>query len=210
MELSELEAIARRELRKHGLHDWTFGWAKTKRRLGVCKYRLKRIEIAQFYALHNSWEKVGDTLLHEIAHALAGPAARHGPKWKAVALRIGATPRACDTSQDTIVTPGDWQATCPACRKSYHRYRRPQSLAGYRCRCPARMPLAFQFTGDPARKPSPIVSKQDAAKWEARCAGCQTVHLRIRKPKAGIWRCRCRHRCQIVWQWRSPTGPSNQ
>ena len=32
-----------------GTGDWTFGLADTKRRLGVCKYRTKRIEIAEYY-----------------------------------------------------------------------------------------------------------------------------------------------------------------
>ena len=38
MDLQELEAIAERELLKHGLHDWSFGWARTKRRQGACNY----------------------------------------------------------------------------------------------------------------------------------------------------------------------------
>ena len=28
--------------------------------------------------------------------------------------------------------PGDWQATCPACQKTYHKYKRPRTLTGYR------------------------------------------------------------------------------
>src|SRR3954451_24473133 len=145
MDLKELEEIAVRELRANGLHGWTFGLVKTKRRLGVCKYRTKRIEIAEYYARNSPPGTVLDTLLHEIAHAIAGPAAGHGPAWKAVALRLGATPRACDNSHETVVTPGDWQATCPACQKTVHRYRRPKSLNGYRCRCEARSPLMFEF-----------------------------------------------------------------
>jgi predicted SprT family Zn-dependent metalloprotease len=202
VDLQELDGIAKQEMEKHGLRGWTFGWANTKRRLGACKYRVKRIEISKFYALHNPLEKVFDTLLHEIAHALAGPKARHGPVWKAVALRIGATPRACDTSHETIVTPGDWQAICSACQKTFHRYRRPQSVNGYRCRCPARLPLTFQFVGDPARKPEVQTTIRDTAKWEAKCEGCQTVHLRNRKPKAGVWHCRCPQRCKIIWRQR--------
>jgi hypothetical protein len=49
MDLESLEAAARRELARNGLHGWTFGLSKTKRRLGVCKYRQKRIEIAEYY-----------------------------------------------------------------------------------------------------------------------------------------------------------------
>ena len=200
MDLRELEALAERELLKHGLHEWSFGWAKTKRRQGACSYRSKRIEIAEYYATHNPPEKVLDTLLHEIAHALAGPKARHGPVWKAVAKKLGATPRAFDTCDKTVVMPGDWQATCDACKKTYHKYKRPLSLTGYRCRCAARKTLLFQFVGDPARRRSVPLTVQQSAKWEAKCAGCRTVHLRIRKPKSGVWRCRCPHRCELVWR----------
>ena len=203
MDLKELEAIAVRELRAHGLHGWTFALAKTKRRLGVCKYRQKRIEIAEYYARHSPPETVLDTLLHEIAHAIAGPAAKHGPRWKAVAIRLGATPRSCETSRQAVVEPGDWQATCSACQKTIHLYRAPRSLTGYRCKCEARPSLEFEYVGDPARKPAVPLAAQESARWEARCAGCGTVHLRQRRPKAGVWRCKCPHRCELAWRPRS-------
>lgn len=202
MDLQELEAIAVAELARHGLRGWSFGFASTKRRLGVCKYRSKRIEIAEYYALHSPRESVLDTLLHEIAHAIAGPAARHGPAWKAVAVRLGATPRACESAANVAMQPGDWRATCPSCQKTIHRYQRPLSLTGYHCRCPARSPLIFEFHGDPRRQPSVPQTLQESANWEARCPGCQTVHYRVRRPKAGIWRCKCPQRCELIWKSR--------
>jgi len=63
MDLKELETIASREMMKHGLHGWSFGLAHAKRQLGVCKYRKKRIEIAEYYALNSPQESVLDTLL---------------------------------------------------------------------------------------------------------------------------------------------------
>ena len=203
MDLKELGDIASREMLKHGLLGWTFGLAKTKRRLGVCHYRTKRIEIAEYYAQNSPPGTVLDTLLHEIAHAIAGPAARHGPAWKAVAVRLGATPRACDNSHQAVVKPGDWQATCAACKKIFHRYKRPRSLTGYRCRCVGRSPLTFEFMGDRGVRPVVPMTAQAAAKWEAKCAGCETVHLRSRRPKAGVWRCKCAHRCELTWRFRS-------
>lgn len=205
MDLTQLEAVARQELLKHGLRGWTFGLADTKRRLGVCKFRTKRIEIAEYYARHSPPETVLDTLLHEIAHAIAGPAARHGPAWKAVAVRLGATPRSCETSREAVTTPGDWQASCPSCARTVHLYRRPKTLTGYRCRCEARSPLTFEFTGDPARKPDVPLTIQEAARWEARCPGCGTVHLRYRRPKAGVWHCKCPQRGELAWRPRPRT-----
>lgn len=202
MDLTELATIANRELKKHGLSGWTFGLANTKRRLGVCKYRTKRIEISEYYAQHSPAEAVMDTLQHEIAHALAGHAAGHGPIWKAIAVRLGATPLACDTSKQTVVKPGDWQAICPACKKTYHRYKTPVSLTGYRCRCAARESLVFEYAGDPARRPTIPLNRERSAPWEAICAGCKTVHRRHRRPRAGRWLCKCPHRCEITWQYR--------
>jgi predicted SprT family Zn-dependent metalloprotease len=208
MDLKELEAIAVQELTQHGLRGWTFGLTNTKRRLGVCQYRTKRIEIAEFHARSNPPSVVLDTLRHEIAHAIAGPAARHGPAWKAVAIRLGATPRACDNTEEAVVKPGDWQATCSACKKIFHRYKRPKSLSGYRCRCAAHSPLVFEFMGDPALKPVVPLTVQESANWEATCAGCSTVHLRIRRPKAGVWRCKCSQHCELTWRFRSQRSPN--
>lgn len=201
MDRHEVEAIAKQELLNHGLTTWSFGWAKTKRRQGVCKYRTRRIEIAEYYAQHNSREKVLDTLMHEIAHALAGPKAGHGPAWKAIARKLGAIPRACDTCPETTVMPGNWQATCEACGRTFHKYRRPQQLDGYRCRCVARKVLTFQYAGDPARKPLDPAPAELSARWEAQCKGCGTIHRRLRRPKTGLWRCRCPHRSELTWKF---------
>ena len=38
VEMTELAAIAARELAKHGLRDWTFRLSDTKRRLGACNW----------------------------------------------------------------------------------------------------------------------------------------------------------------------------
>ena len=203
MDLEQLNTIAAHELKKHGLRGWTFGLARTRRRLGVCKSKEKRIEIAEYYARNSPEASVLDTLLHEIAHAIAGPGAGHGPSWKAVAMRLGATPKSCESSGQAIVEPGNWQATCPACEKTVHFYRQPKSLSGYRCKCEARSPLIFEYKGDPARKPDVPMIAEASARWEATCVGCGTVHGRVRRPKAGIWRCKCPHRGELTWRPRT-------
>lgn len=203
MELKQLTENAARLMTEHGLGEWTFGMTDAKRRLGVCKYRKKRIEISEYYARNNPDAAVLDTLLHEIAHALAGPEAKHGPAWKAVAVRIGATPRACDDSSDTVVQPGDWQTTCPTCNKTHYRYKRPKSLRGYQCKCAGRSPLVFAYVGDPTREPVVPLTTQEAAGWQATCAGCATVHRRLRRPKAGTWRCKCPHHNELTWTFTS-------
>ncbi|HUR55172.1 MAG TPA: SprT-like domain-containing protein [Gemmataceae bacterium] len=209
MERMALVGAAATKFAEHGLVGWTFGFSESKRQLGVCKYRQKRIEISEFYAVNNPDAAVLDTLLHEIAHALAGAKAKHGPVWKAIAARIGATPQACDDSPDTVVEPGDWQTTCAACNRTYHRYKRPRALSGYRCKCPARLPLVYAFAGDPALAPPVPMTLHDAAGWRATCGGCGVVHRRARRPRAGVWRCRCPQRGILTWDYVVPQVASN-
>ena len=201
MDLKELEAIASREMAKYALKGWTFAFSNARRRLGVCKYRSKRIEISEFYARNNPPESVLDTLLHEIAHALAGPAAGHGPKWKTIAARIGATPQACETSPDLTTMPGDWQATCPTCHRTFHMYRRPKRLDGYRCKCVGRSQLTFAYAGDPARRPPEPLPQAPQSRWEALCDVCKILHIRQRRPKAGTWRCKCSQQSILTWRY---------
>ena len=65
-------------------------------RLGACRFRHHVIWISRTHALEGSEEQLLDTVLHEIAHAIAGHEAGHGLLWKATARRIGATPRGED------------------------------------------------------------------------------------------------------------------
>ena len=92
--LSHVAATARALMDEHGLGEWTFAFLEAERRLGDCNYQERVIRIGRTHALAARDAEIRDTILHEIAHALAGPETRHGARWKAVARRIGATPRA--------------------------------------------------------------------------------------------------------------------
>ena len=92
--LTSIASMARGLMDEHGLDAWTFAFLEAERRLGDCHFQDRVIRVGRAHALDASEAEIRDTILHEIAHALAGPEARHGPKWKAIARRIGATPRA--------------------------------------------------------------------------------------------------------------------
>ena len=98
--LGEVAKEARALMDAHGLKQWTLRFAAARRRLGACFVQPKIIEIARWHAVHGESRDVTDTILHEIAHALAGAKAGHGPARKAVARRIGATPRARAQGRD--------------------------------------------------------------------------------------------------------------
>jgi hypothetical protein len=63
--------------------------------------------------LHLPYEEIRDTLLHEIAHAIAGHKAGHGAEWKAVCRRIGAkpNPKADLKKEDNVEFR--WTGLCP-------------------------------------------------------------------------------------------------
>ena len=86
--------MARRLMDEHGLAGWTLAFVEAERRLGDCDFKGGVIRISRGHALEGSDEQIRDTVLHEIAHAIAGREAGHGPLWRATARRIGAMPRA--------------------------------------------------------------------------------------------------------------------
>ena len=99
--LVEVAREARALMDEHGLQEWTFRFSAARGRLGECRERERLIRLSRRHAVNGGPREVRDTILHEIAHALAGARARHGPAWKAIAKRIGATPKArAEESED--------------------------------------------------------------------------------------------------------------
>ena len=91
----------------HGLSDWTLVYGESRRQLGLCRHRDQVIRIALHHALDHDDDDIRDTVLHEIAHALAGPGARHGARWKEIAARIGATPAAAKYEKSAATRAAD-------------------------------------------------------------------------------------------------------
>lgn len=194
MDINILKGTAAREFYRHKLTEWRFELADTGRRLGCCKHNEQLIQISDYYARNNPAEKVLDTLMHEIAHALAGPGHGHDFVWKAIALRLGATPRACDSAEDTVSKPGEWQSKCGCCGRVHNRYKRPRILSGnVVCRCPGRGELTWKFVGD---GPVPVVSNKI---YVATCDGCGRVHKRLKRSRRGLL-CKCRRGKVLIWK----------
>ncbi len=109
---------------QHGLDGWRCKWTNGKRTFGVCKFNSRIIGLSKPMTLLNDEQQVRDTILHEIAHALAGPKAKHGPVWKLTCIRIGATPNPkCGAETTAVAAP--FEAICPTCNEPRaRRYRR--------------------------------------------------------------------------------------
>lgn len=143
MRRNEVVQIAIELMQRYGLDRWQFAFNRRKRTLGLCRYDLRRIELSiHFVAAHDEAE-IRDVILHEIAHALAGHKAAHGPRWKTICEAIGARPERCGEAQ---MPEGRWRATCPRCRDEFSRFRRPLRNRNYSCpRCgPSDGKLSFR------------------------------------------------------------------
>lgn len=123
--------LARQLMNEHGLGHWVFSYDRAKRRAGRCSYRKQLITLSINFVIRNNDEEIKDTILHEIAHALAGPGTGHGPKWKAVCRQIGAKPVRCYDSEKVDMPKGRYKAVCGGCQKAFHRHRRPKR-SGFR------------------------------------------------------------------------------
>lgn len=113
---------------ENGLTDWSFGFDRSVKRFGVCRLKDKRITLSGQIVQLNSEEKVRETILHEIAHALCPVGTGHGLAWRLKCRELGIRPERCYTDTDTETPELRYQATCPNCGHTFHRARRPQTL----------------------------------------------------------------------------------
>ena len=103
--------------------SWTFGFDNAKKRAGLCNFSAKHITVSRYLAARYADDDVHQILLHELAHALAGPRAGHGPRWKKVAFDLGYDgKRTHDGEIADELAP--WVGTCPA-GHTHFRYRQP-------------------------------------------------------------------------------------
>ncbi|WP_341946229.1 SprT-like domain-containing protein [Microbacterium sp. LWH11-1.2] len=110
-------------IRLHLDDSWSFGFDNAKRRAGLCDYTKKRITVSRYLAARFEDDEIHQVLLHEVAHALAGHTAAHGPAWKGVARDLGYVGGTTHRGE-TAVELAPWVGRCPAGHVTY-RHRRP-------------------------------------------------------------------------------------
>lgn len=114
-------------IRLHLDDSWSFGFDNAKTRAGLCNYTDRRISVSKYLAARYEDDEIHQVLLHEVAHALAGTRAGHGPKWKAIAAGLGYEGKRLHDGE-TAHEFAPWVGTCPAGHLHY-RYRRPTRAA---------------------------------------------------------------------------------
>jgi len=109
---------------------WVFKLDNAKMRLGCCRHCKKAISLSRGFVELNDASEVLKTIKHEVAHALAGPSAKHGPLWKIEARKLGlSNPKSLNGTAKTV--DGKYVATC-SCGIQHKMHRRSRTKK--RCR----------------------------------------------------------------------------
>ncbi len=118
--------------------DWDFGFDLAASRAGACCFRNREITLSVGYCLASTKDQVRDTILHEIAHVIAGPEAGHGPKWRDAAKRIGCRATRCHSNR---YTGARWIGKCGCEGKTHRRQRLSRRIRahGFCKRCAERV-----------------------------------------------------------------------
>lgn len=122
-DLNRVRVWAEALIAMHLDDSWSFDFDHAKRRAGLCDYRRKRITVSRYLTARFDDDEIHQTLLHEVAHALAGHTAAHGPAWKKVARELGYVGGTTHTGE-TATELAPWIGRCPSGHVAY-RHRKP-------------------------------------------------------------------------------------
>ncbi len=90
MKLIEANIMARGLMNKYGLHNWGLRWMAETAFIGQTNYAEKVIYLSSPWTVLNPARRMKQIVLHEIAHALTGPTAKHGRLWINKCKELGA------------------------------------------------------------------------------------------------------------------------
>jgi len=120
-------------LDEHGLSElgWTGALDNALRRFGSCSRHAKRITLSRHLATINTDEETLDTVLHEVAHALAwvehDEDCGHDGRWQAIASRVGARPERTVDAEETSSVAGAFYLVHSDTGEVFRSfYKRPQ------------------------------------------------------------------------------------
>ena len=90
MKREEARVLAHSLMDAAGLADWRFRFDHAKRRAGACTHSTRTISLSGPLTDLYDEGTIRGVILHEIAHALVGPAHGHDAAWKRAARALGA------------------------------------------------------------------------------------------------------------------------
>jgi len=122
------KSLLHREMEWHGLLPrWSVAFDNCRTRAGVCDFHKARLSFSRHLVARAKPHEMRNTILHEIAHALAGPRHGHDAQWRRIALRIGCDGRRC---HDMQLAKPRWLYCCSGGCWQERRFKR--SAAGGR------------------------------------------------------------------------------
>lgn len=151
-------------LRKHGLSDWSAGLDDSVRRAGVCNYAKKQLSFARLFLRKASEQEILDTILHEIAHALAGFKHHHDAVWLEIARQIGCTGNRC---HDIDFSLPRWIMRCPNGCFAVPRNRRSKRRICAKCGQPVKF-AAPTASPEPTRNETAAANNRVAGRAQNR------------------------------------------
>ncbi|MGO3146128.1 MAG: SprT-like domain-containing protein [Leucobacter sp.] len=127
-DLAKVRVWAEALIRHHldpmfGDGSWSFGFDNAKRRAGQCNYIDRRITVSKYLVEKFDDDETHQILLHEVAHALAGSAAAHGPRWQRIARDLGYVGGRTHNGE-IAHERAPWVGRCPA-GHTHFKFRRP-------------------------------------------------------------------------------------
>jgi predicted SprT family Zn-dependent metalloprotease len=153
MELFKAQELANILMSKHDLtgKGWRFEFDTAKRRFGCCNHRYRKITLSKALVQVNTEERVKNTILHEIAHALVGCGHGHDWVWRNKAIEIGCDGKRCYTSENTTIPESKYIAVCKSCGHIHrkHRLTRTVSACGLCCKGTFQSEYTLTFTLNP-------------------------------------------------------------
>jgi predicted SprT family Zn-dependent metalloprotease len=131
MNIYQILDLANATIAEYGLYGWKAELDNGKKRAGACHYSRRVLSFSQHILPNASDEDVLETIRHEVAHAIVGHSAGHGPAFKRQLIEMGGTGR----RTHSMATPElRWKATCPTHGAIGTRRTRPQGQHTHR-RC---------------------------------------------------------------------------
>jgi len=112
---------------------WVFRFDNAKVRFGRCNHTRKLITLSKPLAMANAvshTDKIIDTILHEIAHAITRERyphrkmSAHGYEWQSVCIEIGAKPEARYDGSKIDQVKGKYAYVCPNCGRIEYFFKR--------------------------------------------------------------------------------------
>jgi predicted SprT family Zn-dependent metalloprotease len=139
-----VQALAMITMAEHlDLRIWKFRMDSAKRRAGACNHTTSTISLSAYLAEYYSFDRMHQTMLHEVAHALAGHRVGHGAKWRELASSIGYRH---ERFEDDLIADAVAPIVghCPA-GHVFYRYRWPKRRL-YCLKCSNRLSAANLIT----------------------------------------------------------------